>query len=360
MGVPKIGIVALQRSQTRVDLDLIRREFEAWQTEMQHALDDVFTEDQGRMAQVLSRYLGEGGELTDLFDPDRKESAIGRIQAIFDQHFSGDGAKFARLLDCTERDSPLCKLRQVFEDRFKAIDDKMNDLGKSLAAKEAALAERELGTQKGQDFEDMLQTILDRSATPFGDEVTPVGAVAAVGGRSKKGDFVIDLNDRTTDGKAMRVLVEAKRESKPLEGKTGILQEMELGMANRSAQFAIAVFSDDACPKPVGRLRAYPRNRVICSIAPDGSDALALGIAYRLARVELGWQLRHDSRGIDQARVTDAIERALEKLGQFKGLKQNMSSLINTAGGIRAQLDTIEADIRCELDGILVEVKAEE
>jgi hypothetical protein len=50
----------------------------------------------------------------------------------------------------------------------------------------------------------------------------------------------------------------------------------------------------------------------------------------------------------------------LEKLGQFKGLKQNMSSLINTAGGIRAQLDTIEADIRCELDGILVEVKAEE
>jgi len=113
------------------------------------------------------------------------------------------------------------------------------------------------------------------------------------------------------------------------------LAMMEQAMASRNAQSAVAVFSEDACPCSIGRLRAYPKNRIICSIAPDGNDPIALEVAYRLARTELCWQLRHDSRGIDQAGVAEAVEIASERLEQFKGLKQNMTRLINTARSIR-------------------------
>lgn len=355
----KIGVVALQRAQTRVDLDVIRREFDAWKIQVQDCLDDIFREDQGKLALALSSYLGEGGKLEDLFDPGRRESAIGRIQAIFDEHFEGDGAKFARLLDCSEPGSPLGKLQDVLEKRFKAVDERLTSLREQLAGKEARKEERELAPAKGFDFEDLLHLILDQAAKPLRDTVALV-STQTTDGRAKKGDLLIEVSEAATDGQEACILIEAKRESKSIEGKTGILQEMEQAMANRQAQFAIAVFSDDVCPNSVGRLRAYPKNRIICSIAPDGSDSLALEVAYQLARTELCWQLRHEGRGIDQTRVAEAIRHASEKLGQFKGLKQNATNLITTAEGIRQQLDDVEREIRSSLNDILAELKTED
>lgn len=354
----KIGIVALQRAQTRVDLDLIRREFDAWKIEVEDCLDEIFREDQGKLALALSNYLGEGGKLEDLFDPDRRESAIGRIQAIFDAHFEGDGAKFARLLDCTEPDSPIRKLRDALEKRFKEVEVQLKSLEKQLAARQARKEERELAPGKGFDFEDLLHPILSEAAKPFRDTVVAVGTEPTAG-RAKKGDLLIEVSEAGVDGDTPRILIEAKRESKPVGGKTGILREMEQAMADRQAGFAIGVFSDDACPDSVGRLRAYPNNRIICSIAPDGSDSLALEVAYQLARAELCWQLRHQGRGIDEARVAESIRHASEKLGQFKGLKQNATSLITTAESMRGQLDDVEREIRCSLNDVLAELRTD-
>jgi hypothetical protein len=114
----KIGALALQRAQTRVDVEVVRTEFVTLQQQVTQALDEVFREDNGRMALALQKYLGEGGKLEDLFDPQRKESAISRIQAIFDDHFAGDGARFVKLLDYTEDVSPLRKLQKAFEEQF--------------------------------------------------------------------------------------------------------------------------------------------------------------------------------------------------------------------------------------------------
>jgi hypothetical protein len=319
----KIGVVALQRARTRVDLDVIRREFDSWQTQVQDALNDVFKEDKGALALALSKYLGEGGKLADLFDPERKGSAIGRIQAIFDDHFDGDKAKFARLLDYTETGSPLEKLHKALEKKFDDVDTKLAGLGEQLAGEEARLKEREKAPGKGFDFEGLLLPILDQACAPFHDNVDHIGAVATVG-RSKKGDLLVELNPADTDGRCARIVIEAKRESRALTGKTGILQEMEAAMVNRNAQYAIAVFSDDTCPKNAGRLRAYPNNRLICSIAPDGSDSLALEIAYQLARTQLCWQLRHEGRGLDQARIAEVVKYAQRETCPVHGIKSQV------------------------------------
>lgn len=355
----KIGVFALQRAQTRVDIDVIRREFDALRRQVEDTLDAIFGEDQGKLTLALNTYLGEGGKLANLFDPDRKESATWRIQAIFDEHFGGDGAKFARLLDYNESDSPLNKLHSAFEQRFKELREQLTVLRERLAAKEARTDERELGPQKGFDFEDLLSPILDRAARPFKDVVSLVSATST-DGRSKKGDLLVEVNKADTGGQDAYILIEAKREKgKAIAGKTGILQDMEEAMGRRKAQFAITVFSDDACPAEVGRLRAYTNNRIICSISRDGSDSLALEMAYHVARADLCCQLRHDGRGIDQAKVRETVKYAEEKLRQFQGLKSNATYLKKLAGDIRDQLDEIENDIRSALRDILDELETE-
>jgi hypothetical protein len=353
----KIGVIALERTQTQVNVDFIRSEFKDMQRQMQQGLEDIFREDTGSLAVVLNQYLGEGGKLGDLFDPSRKDSAIGQIQDIFQEHFGGDAAKLAKLLDYTEVSSPLQKLHLGFQDSFEKLEKQFAELREALVAEESRKKEREISSHKGGDFEDVLLPFLEDLIKPFGDMVEHVGT-QTVDGRSKKGDLLITVNEQDTGGYEAKIVIEAKRDSgKSLEGKYGILQEIEDSMGKRDAQFAIAVFSDDVCPRKVGKLRAYPHNRLICSVSSDGSDMFALELAYRVVRTELCWQLQHISKNVDQAEVVRAVKYAREKLGQFRGIKSNATHLIKTAEGLRRQMDTIENEIRSELKSILVALK---
>jgi hypothetical protein len=241
---------------------------------------------------------------------------------------------------------------------LERIERQLSDLAKHLAEKEGKAAERELGTRKGVDFEAMLLSTFDQLSRPFRDVVTDISTIAADDG-SKRGDLLVQLNKESADGHDAYIVVEAKRRSKTIGGRRGILEEMNEAMASRQAQFAIAVFSDDVCPDEVGRFRAYPNNRIICSVDRGGKDLLALEIAYQLARTELCWQLRHDARGVDQAMVANAVRHAEEKLNQFQGLKQNAANLISTANKIRDRLDDIEREIRSALKDVLDELERE-
>ena len=142
---------------------------------------------------------------------------------------------------------------------------------------------------------------------PLEDVVSLVGTQAVNGG-SKKGDLLIELT-QDTDGKKAVILVEAKRkEGKTVRGKNGILTEIENAKSVRQADFAIAVFSEEACPAEVGSLRDYGNNRVICGIPADGKGHLALDLAYNLARTEVCWQMRHASGGFDRVQVTQVMK----------------------------------------------------
>ncbi|MDX1613238.1 MAG: hypothetical protein R3300_02945 [Candidatus Promineifilaceae bacterium] len=349
----KIGALALERTQTRVDVDVVRNEFETFNQQVEQALNEIFKEDNGRLAMVLQEYLGEGGKLQDLFDPQRKDSAIARIQQIFDEHFSGNGAKFVKMLDYTEESSPLRKLQQAFDNRFEELNKQLVELQKQLAKEEGREEEYALGTRKGVDFESIVKDILDRPARVYRDAVTHVGLEAEASG-SKTGDLLINISPDDTGGREdIRIVVETKRQrNMGIGGKTGILQELERAMKARRAQYGLAVFSEDACPAEVGRLRSYPGNRIVCSVDPTGEDGFILEAGYQIARTELCWQLRQDHGDIDRATVEDGLARAKEKLGQFQGLKAKATELGKLSSSIRAQLDEIEQSVIAELNAI--------
>ncbi|MGH7747946.1 MAG: hypothetical protein ACREQ5_24775, partial [Candidatus Dormibacteria bacterium] len=92
----RVGLIALANAGVTVDVDAVRREFErlvegvdrsneAAAQILERSLREHFADGDGRLPRTLDRFLGERGELrrltSELFDPERRDSAIGRMRA---------------------------------------------------------------------------------------------------------------------------------------------------------------------------------------------------------------------------------------------------------------------------------------
>ena len=117
----RIGLLALEDAGTSLDVELVRREFDALvdryvnlNQRAAEALDQTlrqnFADQDGRLPRTLERFLGDRGQLnsliSELFDESKRDSAIGRIQTLLGTYFDGDASRLALLLDPTRRGSP--------------------------------------------------------------------------------------------------------------------------------------------------------------------------------------------------------------------------------------------------------------
>ena len=81
-----------------------------------------------------------------LFDPTKRDSAIGRISTMLDSYFDGDASRLAILLDPTRLGSPLHQFRVEVADGFKALEEKLLTL---QASQQARAGERARSAAKG-------------------------------------------------------------------------------------------------------------------------------------------------------------------------------------------------------------------
>src|SRR5213593_3936730 len=112
----RIGLTALQSVGVTLNVDAVRAEFERFAEQSRatnekaaQALEQVlranFGDGDGRLPRTLETFLGDRGKLRsmveELFDPSRRDSAIGRISTMLESYFDGDASRLARLLDPT-------------------------------------------------------------------------------------------------------------------------------------------------------------------------------------------------------------------------------------------------------------------
>src|SRR3954453_9783461 len=168
----KIGLTALQSVGVTLNVDAVRAEFdrfadqsrsanEAAAKALEQVLRTNFADGDGRLPRTLESFLGDRGKLRsmvqELFDPSRRDSAIGRISTMLESYFDGDASRLARLLDPTRLGSPLHQFRTEMADGFKQIHEKLVALE---AAQTARAGERGRSAAKGADFEDLLEAML--------------------------------------------------------------------------------------------------------------------------------------------------------------------------------------------------------
>jgi hypothetical protein len=198
----RIGLTTLQGAGVSINLDAVRSEFDRFAEQSRSANDRAaealesvlrsnFGDGDGRLPRTLETFLGDRGKLRsmvdELFDPKRRDSAIGRISSMLDAYFDGDSSRLATLLDPTRMGSPLHQFRSEMAAGFKAIEEKL------VAIEAAAMAragERSKSAAKGGDFEAILEDLLADIARGANDILDRTGTGAGDKGRSKKGDFV--------------------------------------------------------------------------------------------------------------------------------------------------------------------------
>jgi len=366
----RIGLTALQQAGVTVNVDVVRREFEALLTQTQatneraaHALEDVlrqnFADGDGRLPRTLEKFLGDRGALrlfvNELFDETRRDSAIGRMKLLLGTYFDGDASRLATLLDPTRMNSPLHQFRTEVADGFAKLNDRLTAIE---AAGAARASERAKSAAKGGDFETLLEGHLSDLARGAGDLLDRTADEAGAVARSKKGDFVLTVNPGLTRGADVRVVVEAK--DRAMSGR-GMRDELREAKTNRSALVGLVVFTPAHAPTGIAPFDVRAVD-VYCVLDPANPDPATLEAAFRLARLMAVATLQEREVEVDAAAIAAALLGIREQLELVRRLKTQLTSIGSTAKGVSDLLDEMREMILarvCEAEAEVRAVRAE-
>ncbi len=349
----KIGLVALQDAGVTVNVDVVRREFEALlkQSEaaneraalaLEQALRTNFADGDGRLPRTLERFLGDRGQLrvfvNDLFDETKRDSAIGRIGTLLGTYFDGDASKLARLIDPTRLGSPMYQFREEISSGFAQLNERLTAIEAAAAAR---ATERARSAAKGVDFEDVIEAMLGDLARANGDLLDRTANEAGDVIKSKKGDFVLTVNDELAHGADLRVVVEAK--DRAISGRA-IRDELREAKTNRSAAIGLVIFTPAHAPSGIAPFDVRSGD-VYCVIDPAAPDLTTLEMAVRLARLLAVATLVERYVEVDAAAVSAALAGIREQLETIKALKSQLTSIGNATKAVWTGLDTLRSGV---------------
>jgi hypothetical protein len=353
----RIGLIALQAAGPSLDTDLVRREFETLvqRTETLHEhvaaqVDELlrqnFADGDGRLPRTLEAFLGDRGSLRtftrELFDEERRDSAIGRMRGLLGTYFDGDASRLAQLLDPTRLGSPLHQFRTEIGRGFEQLNERLTAIEAAAAAR---ASERSRSAAKGADFELLVEEMLTGALR--GTDHLLECTVAATGDvlRSRKGDFVVTLDPATVRGATLRIVVECK--DRAISGRA-MRDEMEEARRNRDAAVGLVVFSSAHAPAGIGPFDIR-RGDVYCVIDPEAPAPETLDAALRLARLLALATLRETSHDLDSGAIRDALGRVNAELDAVRALKTRLATIGTAAKSVSAGLDQLR-------DGILARI----
>jgi hypothetical protein len=362
----RIGLHALQGAGTTVDVEMVRREFDALLKQnvsanerAAHELDAVlrtnFADQDGRLPRTLERFLGDRGQLNkfvnDLFDESKRDSAIGRMRQLLGTYFDGDASRLAQLLDPTRLGSPLHQFRNEMAQGFEKLNERLAALE---AAQLARASERSKSAAKGADFEDLLELMLAETARGAGDLVERTGAVSGDVLRSKKGDFLLTIDPQWCHGADLRVVIEAK--NRRLSWRE-IREELDAAKRNRGAAIAVAIFSPEHAPAGIEPFDVR-YGHVFCVVDPDDADQVSLAAAIKLARLYAVATLVEHEDAIDPARVLAIVSAIKTELEALRGLKMQLTSMSKAAGEVNTGLDRLRDAILARVSDAETQLRA--
>ncbi len=345
----RVGLQALATAGNSANVDFVRAEFgrmveqmAATQTRAAEALDatlrTTFADGEGRLPRTLEDFLGDSGKLQRLtgalFDPNRRDSAIGQINDMLGKYFDGDGSRLAQLLDPTREASPLHQFRNEVTGEFRTLGERIAALE---AASRARAGERARGTAKGLEFEDVVESGLAELARGVGDFLERTGTEAGDALRSKKGDFVLTVDPSRTGGRELRVVIEAKDRSL---SRRMLAEELTAARANRGAAIALAVFTPEHAPTGVSPF-ALVGSDVYAVYDPEADGGLGLEAAFRVARVMALLTLRETGGQVDVAAIGEALQDVQFAVDNVRKMKARLTTIGSAAQEVSSLLDEL-------------------
>ena len=193
-------------------------------------------------------------KMSDLFESD------GTLADVIEGHFGKDGKIIKEIFNPDVEGTPLNRLKT-------GINDRLVDIQNSMSMAKGKKEEAKKGTQKGTEFEKFCKPFLDEIAKAYSDSVEHTGENKIEGGESKKGDFVVTLDDIEK-----KIVFEMKNRETTMY-LPEIKKELNLAMENRNADYAVLISrSKKMLSHEVGWFNEYDKNKILCALAETDDD----------------------------------------------------------------------------------------
>ena len=350
-----MGLIALQGTETRLQLDYVKTEFERMQDDVSHELEKYFSE-KGRLQNDFEKFLGDKGEL----------------KRQLDINFGEDGGRIYRILNPDDESTPVGKFRKRLQEEldadregtaFHKMTKTMNEgfdkiiikLETTKAAEEATKEEREKGTAKGLDLETVVVRSLDLVARHFTDVVEHTGREK--GPLGNVGDILIRVNPRDTGNVERSIVIEVKNTKPTMSGKNSFFKELEKAKENRGAHYAIGAIHISKIPESCGCFRMYPNANIICAVS-DEEDLLPLEIAYKVARAELVLTTLSEKVKLDPSQLKAKVTEIKGQLETLQAVKRSMTGATKNIEKAKTDLAIMETSIKKTLEEIYTLIKS--
>ena len=381
----EIGARVLDREETAVEVDYVRREFEQVTSAHRESIETKNREAVERIEEGLRRALGDeeaagalgqalethSVELSEQIAATFGEDREGAVQAQIKRMLEERDEEFMRRLSAEDEHNPLAPMlaglrnwvrerREDQEARDEKLEEKVDELLSRAAelagleqGREALAEAEEAGTRKGRSFEERVDRALEGIAATRGDASSHTGGEGAEGG-GKKGDTLIELGAASGPSQG-RIVFEAK--DKKLS-KNDAWKELNDAMAARAASFAVLVVAgEERVPSGRETLVEYEGNKLIVAVDREEPESLALEVAYRLAAARVAMARERDLT-VDAVAVRDAGAEAVHCLKQAQAIRSTLTGIKTSSDKARATLDEMVEAVRARLERIesLIEV----
>ena len=198
--------------------------------------------------------------------------------------------------------------------------------------------ERARGTAKGVEFEDAVEVApLGELARGVGDLLERTGTEAGEELRSKKGDFVLTVDPSRTNGRELRVVIEAK--DRPMS-RRAMAEELTSARGNRGAAIALAVFTPEHAPAGISPF-ALVGSDVYAVYDPEADGGVGLEAAFRVARVMALLSLRETGGQVDVAAISESLQDVQFRRGQRAEDEYSPTSIGSAAQEVSSLLDDL-------------------
>jgi hypothetical protein len=352
----KVGIIALKTIGTTERIDYIQKEFNRLDTRFNEVLegtaeqlsekvDNIFGEE-GTLPSLIDDTFGKEGKVDKLM-----ENHLGDKGTFADQlerHFGKDGKIVKELFDPTIDGTPLNQLKKSLSEELQAIK-------KAIDIAETKAEDRQRSTQKGGDFEDTCEELLDNIVKNHkGDMFQRTTTIKGQITNSKKGDFIVDVSGKTEH----RIVIETKDwDNLTL---TKINQEIDEALKNREAKYGILVAKyNEALPRGVGCFNYYNDDRIVCSLGSREDKVLheeILHTAYCWARANI-LKKSANCEKVDFELIDTNLNQIKSQLDLFNNIKSQCSNINTASRKIVEATDDIEVKIQQSLRNIHSEMQ---
>jgi hypothetical protein len=385
----EIGTRVLDREDTAIEVDYVRREFERLTRSANETIEERNREAVERIEEGLRRALGgeEGSgalgealeshseELSEQIAATFGEDREGAVQSQIKRMLEERDEEFLRRLTADDERNPLgpmlatlrnwTKERKEDQDaRDEKLEEKLDDLLNQAAelagldrGREAVEEAEAAGTRKGRSFESRVDAGLERIASTRGDAASHTGGEGAEGG-GKKGDTLIELG--AANGPASGRIVFESKDTRP--SKNDAWKQLNEAMARRAAAFGVLVVAgEENVPSGRETLTEYEGNKMIVAVDRDEPEGLGLEVAYRLAAARVAMARERDLT-VDAPAVRDAAEEAVTCLKQAQAIRATLTGIKTSSDKARATLDEMVEAVRARLERVesLIDVADDE